>query len=375
MRGAVRTFVWFADAPLIAAAMSLPATPTFPVSSAASEAASPLAWILHDGKAGMRSQALGLAEATGFQIVEKPLDISWPWSGLPPQLWPLSLHAVSRGRLQLRPPWPDLVIGCGRNTVIPALAIRRAGGCRTVLAQVQDPRLRRSQFDLLIVPEHDRLRGPRVIVSRGAMHRVTPARLETERRRFPALAAMPRPILTVLLGGSNKAYRLDLPRLAEIADQIGRVLRELGGSALVTPSRRTGGQERRLIQDRLAGLQAEVWDGTGDNPYFVYLALADAFLVTADSVSMISEAAATGRPVHILDLDGGNAKFARFHRLMEQAGITRRFTGHLESWSYAIPDDTARAGAIVRTLVLKRIDQHRRQCSRRPTATESIPLI
>src|SRR5260370_34957645 len=68
-------------------------------------------------------------------------------------------------------------------------------------------------------------------------------------------------------------------------------------------------------------------------------------MVTADSVSMISEAAATGNPVHILDLDGGNAKFARFHAALQAAGITRPFSGRIESWWYPIPDVTAPRGA------------------------------
>jgi hypothetical protein len=113
------------------------------------------------------------------------------------------------------------------------------------------------------------------------------------------------------------------------------------------------------MQDRLAGLPARVWDGAGDNPYFAYLAFADAFLVTADSVSMISEAGATGKPVHTLDLDGGSAKFARFHRMMQQAGVTRPFAGDLESWSYPIPDDTARAGAALRDAVFSRLERWR----------------
>jgi uncharacterized protein len=329
------------------------------VSLVAVDKPGPVVWVLHDGKAGMRSQALGLAEATGFRLVEKPLPTRPPWSVLPPQLWLFRRYAVFCREAQLVPPWPDLVIGCGRNTVMPALAIRSLSHGRCFLAQIQDPHLRRAAFDLLIVPEHDRLRGPRVIVSRGAMHRVTLARLAAERRRFPALAAMPRPILAVLLGGSNKAYRLTLHRLREIAAAIAVVLRESGGSALVTPSRRTAKYGLQLLRDRLAGLPAQVWDTTGDNPYFAYLGVADAFLVTADSVSMISEAAATGKPVHILELDGGNAKFARFHRLMVQAGITRPFAGRIESWSYPIPDDTARAGATLRALVSGAGDERR----------------
>lgn len=317
---------------------------------------SPAAWVLHDGKAGMASQAVGLAEATGFAFVEKSLAIRFPWACLPPRLWLMPFHAPGSTGARLSPPWPDLVIACGRNTAAPALAIRRASGGRAVAAQIQNPGVGRDEFDLLVIPEHDRLRGPEVIVTQGAVHRVTPARLAAERRRFPALAAMPRPILSVLIGGTNKTYRLTLRRLGEIADSLAAILRVNGGSVLLTPSRRTGAAGLGLLRERLAGLSAAIWDGAGENPYFAYLALADALLVTADSVSMISEAAATGKPVHIIELDGGNAKFARFHAAMRKAGITRPFAGCIESWSYPVPDDTARAGAALRALVLRRLE-------------------
>ncbi len=318
------------------------------------DAVSPVTWVLHDGKAGMASQALGLAEATGFSFIEKRLHIRFPWTLLPPRLWFLPLAATEPA---LSPPWPDLVIGCGRNTAMPALAIRRAGGGRTLAAQIQDPAVGRSEFDLLVVPEHDRLRGPRVIVTRGAVHRVTRARLAAERGRFPALTALPGPILSVLIGGANKAYRLTLRRVGEIADAVAEILRMRGGSALVTPSRRTGAAGIELLRRRLENLPVAIWDGCGENPYFAYLAMGDAFMVTADSVSMISEAAATGNPVHILDLDGGNAKFARFHAAMQAAGITRPFSGRIETWRYPIPDDTARAGAALRELVFSRLSR------------------
>jgi mitochondrial fission protein ELM1 len=317
----------------------------------------PLAWVLHDGKAGMASQALGLAEATGFSYIEKRLGIRFPWAWLPPRLWFLPFRAVGDHGANLRPPWPDLVIACGRNTAMPALAIRRASGGHTVAAQIQNPRIGRTEFDLMVVPEHDRLRGPRVMVTRGAIHRVTQARLVAERNRFPALAKMPRPILSVLIGGTNRAYRLTLRRVDEIARALAKILRSGGGSVLITPSRRTTAAGLGLLRERLEGLSTAIWDGSGENPYFAYLALADAVLVTADSVSMISEAAATGKPVYILQLDGSNPKFARFHEAMRAAGVTRPFSGHIESWSYPIPDDTARAGAALRALVLERREQ------------------
>jgi mitochondrial fission protein ELM1 len=316
----------------------------------------PLVWVLHDGKAGMASQSIGLAEATGFPFVEKTLTVRLPWSHLPPQLWLAPLRAA---RQPLRPPWPDLVIACGRNAAMPALAIRRSSGGRTIAAQIQDPRVGRDEFDLMLVPEHDRLRGANVVVTKSALHRVTEAKLAAERRRFPELAMLPRPILGVLIGGSNRAYRLTLAQLAEIADAIAGCIRETGGSVVLTPSRRTGEAGVALLRQRLAGLPASIWDMTGDNPYFAYLALADAFLVTADSVSMVSEAAATGKPVHIIELAGGDRKFSHFHEAMRAAGITRPFRGQIESWSYAPLDDTARAGAALRALVLGHLQARR----------------
>jgi uncharacterized protein len=318
----------------------------------------PRVWVLHDGKPGMASQALGLAEATDFPFIEKRLTIRRPWDRLAPLLWIAPLHAaVTEAGRKLAPPWPDLVIGCGRNAVRPALAIRRASFGRTLAVHVQDPHFGRGQFDLLVVPEHDRLRGPRVIATRGAIHRVTAERLAAERRRFAALKDLPRPVLGVLIGGTNRAYRFDLACLAGIADTIAAAVQRSGGSILVTPSRRTGAAGVALLRERLAGMPGAVWDGTGENPYFAYLAIADALLVTADSVSMVSEAAATGKPVHILELPGGDAKFARFHDALRQAGITRPFAGVVEHWTYAPLDDTARAGAALRDLVRARLSQ------------------
>jgi mitochondrial fission protein ELM1 len=249
------------------------------------------------------------------------------------------------------------VIGCGRNAVRPALAIQRASGGCTVAAHVQDPRFGRDRFDLLIVPQHDGLRGPRVLVTRGAVHRVTPLRLAAELRRFPALATLRRPIVGVLVGGANRAYRLDGKTLAEFAERIASAVARRGGSVVVTPSRRTGPDGVRLLRERLSGVPGQVWDGSGENPYFAYLAVADALVVTSDSVSMVSEAAATGKPVHIVDLPGGDAKFARFHAALRACGATRPFAGEIEHWSYRPLDDTARAGAALRGLIAARVAQ------------------
>jgi uncharacterized protein len=305
----------------------------------------------------MASQALGVAEAAGFPFVEKSLLVRGPWSWVAPSLWVAPLHGVAQAGGPLTPPWPDAVIGCGRNAVRPALAIKRASGGRTIAAHIQDPRFGRDRFDLMIVPRHDRLRGPRVLVTEAAVHRVTPELLAAEWGRFPALATLQRPIVGLLIGGGNGAYRLDAVGLAKIADRIVATVKRSGGSVVATPSRRTGQNGVRLLRERLAEVPGQVWDGSGENPYYAYLAVADALIVTADSVSMVSEAAATGKPVHVIDLPGGDAKFTRFHAAMREAGITRRFVGEIEDWHYHPPDDTARAGAALRDLITARILQ------------------
>jgi hypothetical protein len=125
---------------------------------------------------------------------------------------------------------------------------------------------------------------------------------------------------------------------------------------MITPSRRTEPEAARILGDALAGLRADIWDGTGENPYFGLLALADAILVTRDSVSMTSEAIFTGKPVHVIDLDGSSRRIELFHAHMQRQGYTRRFTGTLETWTYTPPDDTAMAAARIKPLLDARVE-------------------
>ena len=118
------------------------------------------------------------------------------------------------------------------------------------------------------------------------------------------------------------------------------------------------GEGVRFVGDRVAPNRRSepgnsFWDGSGENPYHAFLAAADAFLVSADSVNMVSEACFTGKPVYVLPLEGGGgSKFERFHNEMRDAGHTRTFVGELEDWhpdrldqtSYAAREITARLG-------------------------------
>jgi hypothetical protein len=295
----------------------------------------PSAWVLTDGKAGTHNQALGLAEAVGLPFTEKHIHSALPWRWLPPALWPPGVLGVGRGDA-LEPPWPTLAISSGERAVAPALAIRRHSGGAVFSVHIQHPRVNAGGFDLVVVSAHDRLSGPNVRVTLGALNRITPAKLEAAATRFSdTFAHLPRPLVAVLVGGSNRVYRMSPRVISELARNLATMARDSGAGLLVTISRRTGAQAGQALRDALDGLPVWFWDGAGENPYFAFLALADSIVVTADSVSMVSEAAATGKPVHVVALEGGErGKFARFHEAFRNAGITRSFSGKLDSWQY-----------------------------------------
>jgi hypothetical protein len=247
------------------------------------------------------------------------------------------------------------VITSGRSAIPIAMAIQRASRGATRLVNVQDPGFCRDRFDLIIVPEHDALSGPNIMITVGALGRITPERLAKAAALFgPRFEHLPKPRVAVLIGGANAVFQTPL----SVAERIGRDLAgvaEIGAGLMVTFSRRTGPQMEGVIRDALAGANTAIWDGTGENPYFAYLALADHILATEDSASMVSEAATTGKPISILRLEGGSPKFARFHAAMEARGVTRPFTGEIGSWTYAPFNETERAAAAVRQLI--RIDR------------------
>lgn len=307
-------------------------------------------WVLTDGKTGMEAQALGLAEAVGLPVRTKTLHLAPPWSWLPPLLWPPGVLGQTPAGDRLAPPWPALLISCGGHAVGPALEIKRRSGGAVVAVHIQHPHVPLGRFDLIAAPMHDGLTGPNVIETRGALNRVTPTLLaEAGAAIEPRLSGLPRPLITVLVGGSNGAYQLTPKTMRMLATELAQMAGDTGGTLLVTPSRRTGAENVATLTDVLGDVSAMVWDGTGDNPYFGYLAAGDAIAVTCDSVNMVSEACMTGKPVMVIDLPGrGSDKFRRFHDRLQRDGLTRPFKAKLERWSYPPLDDTARAAEAVR---------------------------
>ena len=317
-------------------------------------------WILTDGKAGHANQCLGLAGALGVKPEIKRITPTFPWSKLPPQLWQNAIGVSDPDGNLLTPPWPDILIAAGRQTVAPALAIKSANSNRTFCVQVQDPVARRRRFDVIIAPLHDRLSGDNVVKTVGALTGITRPKLDEAAAGLSAtLAPLPRPLISVLIGGSNKQYRMTKKSMTELAHGLRRLSIDDGAGLAITTSRRTNNQNEAHLRLALCGLDNWIWDGQGDNPYLGLLALADAIVVTADSVSMVSEACTTGKPVFVASLEGGSGKFDVFHDHLRSSGITRPFNGAFETWSY----DALRDTEMVADEVARRYDAFASPCA------------
>ena len=177
---------------------------------------------------------------------------------------------------------------------------------------------------------------------------MTPERLRRGREAIAErLAGLPRPWVAVLVGGRSKAFDLPAERARALADEIAGAAAAQGGSLLVTFSRRTPAEAKAAMRDRFAATPAWVWDGEGDNPIAGFLGAADHVVVTADSINMVAEAAATGAPVHIAAVEGRQARKDRFHAALAAHGAARPFTGVLERWTYEPLRETQRAAAEV----------------------------
>jgi len=296
--------------------------------------------------AGLRNQAVGLAEAAGLDADVRVLPKTGVLARLPGGLGLRRLMAAAP--LAGAPPLPGLVMACGGTGARIAAALRGEG---VKAVAIQDPRMDLNKFDMVFAARHDGVAGPNVFVTRTALHRVTPARLRAAAADWrPAFAHLARPLVAVLLGGANGRYRFGAAEARVLAAQLSG-LAARGAGLAVTPSRRTSPECIAILRAALVPFGAYIWDGAGENPYFGMLGLADAIVVTADSVSMVSEAVATAAPVFLVRLPGRSARIGAFMDMMLADGRVRNFEGRLDLWDAAPMDDTPAAGAALRRLL------------------------
>jgi mitochondrial fission protein ELM1 len=271
-------------------------------------AAAPRIWLLSGFRAGDNTQLRVLAETLGWPFETKRLAYR-RFELLPNLLLGSTLVGLDRARSDpLEPPFPDLVISAGRRNE-PVARWIRARHPATRLVHLGRPWSPLDRFDLLVTtPQYSLPRQPNVLHNALPLHAVTPARLAAAgdlwRARF---AALPRPWIALLVGGSAGPWTLGAAAGARLGRAASALAGAGGGSLLVTTSARTDPAALAALKQAIdRPCHLHLWrKDAPDNPYFGYLALADALVVTGDSISMLTESCATGKPVHIFDLGEG----------------------------------------------------------------------
>ena len=349
----------------------------------------PQCLVLSNGVVGAEKQALALAQAVGLPFVRRTVAPSASGAALPTRVQLALMSLLGRQALglpALQPPHPRLAISCGRGSIPASIALREASRGRTLTVHVQRPPCI-AAFDLVVAPRHD-FEGeqppPNVLLTDGSLHSIDENCLQAARDAWaPSLAPLPRPRLAVLVGGptSRRWWQRELapPLSGSVARALARSAASAaaaqGGSLLVSTSRRTAPAARAALEEELSRTVAPTWlwsaDGggigpgggapdQGGNPYLGFLAGADYVIASADSVNMVSEACATGKPVYVWQPEATSGRFRAFHCRMIERGLVRRWPddGMLEPaalWSGAAPpDDTHLAAARIRALLRER---------------------
>lgn len=303
-------------------------------------------WALHDGAAGHRQQALALAAALAPQVREWRLQARAPWAWLAPRQLPGAAAAFGpEFEAALASP-PALAIGCGRRAAL-ATRLLRDRGARVV--QVLHPRLDTAHWDLVVAPEHDGLRGPNVITLCGSLHPVDGAWLDAARAQYAAFAGLPSPRTVVLLGGRTPAVRFDRGAFEVMAAKLEHWLETEGGSLIVLGSRRTPALIARLARSYWADTPGLRWfdDSDGANPYAGALAWADRFVVSPDSVNMVSEACATSAPVYVAEPGRATGRVHAYLDGLLRRGRIRAQGRHPEPYTAAPLRETSRVAMLV----------------------------
>ncbi|KAG8070917.1 hypothetical protein GUJ93_ZPchr0006g43050 [Zizania palustris] len=255
---------------------------------------------------------------------------------------------------------PTLIVACGWDTISYSSSIRHLASDNVYVIQMQHPRSRLDRFDLVVTPRHDYYAltaggqqevprlfrrwitpqeppGRNVVLTVGALHQADSAALRLAAIAWhDKLAPLPKPLLIINIGGPTNSC----------------------GSVRVSFSRRTPRKVSDIISKEFTGHpKIYIWDGEDPNPHMGHLAWADAFVVSADSISMLSEACSTGKPVYVIGTEHCKWKISAFHKTLRERGLVRPFTGLEDvsnSWSYPPLNDAIEVATRVREVIAER---------------------
>jgi hypothetical protein len=302
--------------------------------------------LLTQGMHGMISQVEGLAKAMDINFTHHTVELNNFWKVIPPKFTPISQNIYKK----IDQNNFDLIISCGRKSVIPSIHLKKTSNKKVFNIHIQDPKVDFSHFDFIVAPEHDVIQGQNVISTKGAIHYLTENEISENKNYLNSFIKKDeRKIWTLILGGPTKYYDYSTKNMKHIFTSLYKLLNKHDFQLVVIPSMRTPINTIHYAKEFFGDNHTIIMD-VDKKAYLSALAIAENIIVTCDSSSMISEAALTGKPIYIASIlpKKNDKRFQRFRNLFRELNITRNLGEEVENWNYQKLDETNRVANIIK---------------------------
>ena len=306
--------------------------------------------LLTEGMHGMVSQVEGLAKALDLNFIHEKIELNNFWKFLPPKLTPVKSF-VFKNKMKER---FNIVISCGRKSVIPSLYLKNKYKSKIINIHIQNPKVSLKNFDFVVAPEHDRITGSNVLTTKGAIHYLTKDELVLSQNYLKSKIDPKKKIASFIIGGPNKYYNYNDSVIAGIFSRVKKSFIQNNYQAIIIPSMRTPKKIIEMAQNYFDKNQIVI-SNVDKKAYLSSLQLADHIIVTCDSTSMISEAALTGKPIYVAQMPAikKNNRFKDFFELFESLNIIKSLGTSVEDWNYQKLDETRRISSYIKDKIEK----------------------
>ena len=293
----------------------------------------------------MISQVEGLAKALDLDFIHEKIELNNFWKLIPPKITP-SKSFVFKNNIEHE---FNIVISCGRKSVIPSIYLKKKFKKKIINIHIQDPKVSLTNFDFVVAPEHDGLIGKNVISTKGAIHYLRENELD-ENISYLKPKIKKEKIVTLVVGGPNKYYDYKLSLVEEIFSKIKQNFINNDYQLIFIPSMRTPKNVIDQAKNYFDNDQIIITE-IDKKAYLSSLRLADHIVVTCDSTSMISEAAITGKPIYVAQMPHikNNYRFKKFFEMFRKLNITKDLSDNLEVWKYEKLNETDRISGYIKS--------------------------
>jgi len=302
--------------------------------------------LLTQGMHGMISQVEGLAKALDIDFTHHTVELNNFWKMIPPKLTPISQSVYKK----INQTEFDLIISCGRKSVIPSIHLKNNSKKKVFNIHIQDPKVNFSHFDFIVAPEHDDINGQNVISTKGAIHYLTDDEIFKNKDYLNSFVKKDqRKICSLILGGPTKYYDYSSENIKTIFTNLNNLLKKKDFQLVVIPSMRTPKNSIDYAKEYF-GKNHTIIDNVDKKAYLAALSISESIVVTCDSSSMISEAALTGKPIYVANIlpKKNDKRFQKFRNLFRELKIIRNLGEEEENWNYQKLDETNRVAKIIK---------------------------